>query len=216
MGKERKSTTSTRKKLVSKQKFLKAVGTILRKEGYQKLGVNRVAEVAGVDKSSLYYHFGSFDNLLEQYVLANDYWLGVFKETTNNGKDQLIETGTNMIMQQFDTVLKNEDLQAFLRWELSENKGIPKYTAELREEMAHDILHKFKHYFDGTDVDVEAVGAILISSIYYLVLHRNQSTFCGIDVNKNSDVERLKQTIHKIIEMLVENTHKTPKSNIKN
>ncbi len=202
MRKERKNGTSTRKKLVSKQKFLKAVGTILRKEGYQKLGVNRVAEVAGVDKSSLYYHFGSFNNLLEQYVLANDYWLGVFKDPVNENETELIETGKNMILHQFDAVMKNEELQAFLRWELSGDKGIPKYIAELREGMAHNMLQRFQRYFKDTDIDLEVIAAILISSIHYLRLHRNQSKFCNIDINQKEDAERLKRMIVKIADLL--------------
>ena len=206
MGKEKKIATRTKKKLISKQKFIKAVGTILRKEGYQKLGVNRVAQVAGVDKSSLYYHFGSFDNLLEQYVLANDYWLGAFKETQN--ADNLIESGKNMIVHQVDAILKNEELQAFLLWELSENKGIPKYIAGLREEMAHDTLKQFRQYFKDTDVDLEMIAAILISGIYYLVLHRNQSSFCNVDINKTDDVERLKKTIYQIADLLVKDAEK--------
>ncbi len=200
MGKQRKSGTRTKKNLISKQKFLKAVGLILRTEGYQKLGVNRVAEVAGVDKSSLYYHFGSLDNLLEQYVLANDFWLGIFKEQT--GKN-LIDAGKNIITQQFDTVIKNEELQAFLRWELSETKGIPKYIAELREEMARDTLQQFQQYFKDTDIDMEMIAALLTSGIYYLILHRNLSTFCNVDINKKADAERLKKTIDKIAELLV-------------
>ncbi|MDR2036618.1 MAG: TetR/AcrR family transcriptional regulator [Bacteroidales bacterium] len=203
MEKEKRSGTRTKKKLISKQKFIKAVGTVLRKEGYQKLGVNRVAEVAGVDKSSLYYHFGSFDNLLEQYVLANDYWLGVFQEPINNDGKNLIESGRDMIIKQFEDVMKNEELQAFLLWELSENKGIPKYIAGLREEMGREILHSFNKYFEGSDVDFEMIAAILVSSIYYLVLHRNQSSFCNIDISTSRDQKRLKNLIGKITELLI-------------
>ncbi len=210
MGKERKSGTRTRKKLVSKQKFLKAVGLILRKEGYQKLGVNRVAEVAGVDKSSLYYHFGSFDNLLEQYVLTNDFWLSIFKEQNVN-EGNLIEVGKNIIMQQFDTVIKNEEIQAFLRWELSENKGIPKYIAELREEMARDTLQRFQQYFKDTDIDMEMIAALLTSGIYYLILHRNLSKFCNVDINQKEDAERLRKTIDKIAELLVKEAEEKAK-----
>ena len=203
MKKEEKNGKNTRRKPSSKQKFLKAVGTILRKEGYRKLGVGRVAEVAGVDKSSLYHHFGSFDNLLEQYILANDYWLGIIP-TEIPGND-LIEAGKNMILHQFDSVIKNKEMQAFLRWELSESKGIPKYIAELREEKAHDILQQFQYSFKDSDVDPEMIAAILISSIYYLILHRSQSKFCNIDINQPEDVARLKKTIDKIVESLFKN-----------
>ncbi len=211
MGKKKKVDKRTKKNLLCKRKFLKAVGIILRKEGYQKLGVNRVAEVAGVDKSSLYYHFGSFDNLLEQYVLANDYWLGVYKEPISDGTGiDMVEIGKNMILRQFDAVINNEELQAFLRWELSENKGIPKYIAELREEMGHEMLQNFRQFFKDTDVDLEMLAAILISSIYYMILHRNQSKFCNIDVNQKEDVERLKKMIDKIADLLMGNLKQNP------
>ena len=206
MEREKKMGTYTRKKMLSKQKFLKAVGTILRKEGYQKLGVNRVAEVAGIDKSSLYYHFGNFDNLLEQYVLANDYWLNTFKDPLDDHTD-IMEQGKKMILDQFDSLMGSEEMQAILLWELSEKKGIPKYIAELREEMGADIISKFNGYFQDSDIDFEMLAALMISGIYYLVLHRNQSRFCNIDVCNPEHVDRLKHVINGIIKYMVQNAH---------
>ncbi len=208
MEKEKK-TTRSKKNLISKQKFLKAVGTVLKKEGYQKLGVNRVAEVAGIDKSSLYYHFGSFDNLLEQYILANDYWLNVFKEPLKSDVD-LMKAGEDMIIHQVDAVLGSDELQAMLLWELSDKNGLSKYIASLREEMSSETLAKFNKYFNGTEIDFEMISAILIAGIYYLILHRNQSHFCNVDINNKTHVERLKKTISSIAALLVKEVPNHP------
>lgn len=49
--------------------------------------------------------------------------------------------------------------------------------------------------------DFRAIEAILVSGIYYLVLHakNNGSTFCEVDINREEDKERIKNAFSYIV-----------------
>jgi AcrR family transcriptional regulator len=48
----------------TEQRLIDAVKCIVRKEGFNGLGVNKVAREAGVSKCLIYRYFGSFEHLL--------------------------------------------------------------------------------------------------------------------------------------------------------
>ena len=50
---------SPKNKELTKRKLFAAVGEILKSEGYNGLGVNRVAKQAGVNKKLIYRYFES-------------------------------------------------------------------------------------------------------------------------------------------------------------
>ena len=59
----------------TKRKLVAAVAHIFQTEGYVGLGVNKVAKLAGVSKKLIYRYFGSFERLIEAYVMETDYWM---------------------------------------------------------------------------------------------------------------------------------------------
>ena len=54
--------------------ILEAVGSIIENDGFEKLGVNAIAQRAGVSKVLIYRYFGGIDELIAQYLLRKDYW----------------------------------------------------------------------------------------------------------------------------------------------
>jgi AcrR family transcriptional regulator len=58
-GKRRRRNT-----IAVKLDLIDAVGTVLKKHGFSKLGINVVAEEAGVDKNVIYRNFGDFISYL--------------------------------------------------------------------------------------------------------------------------------------------------------
>ena len=61
-----KTQTSTRERIVS------AASRLFYSEGIRAVGVDAVAEKAGVTKRTLYYHFTSKDELVAAYLEARD------------------------------------------------------------------------------------------------------------------------------------------------
>lgn len=73
-----------------------------------------------------------------------------------------------------------------------------------REMLNMQLVLKYKKLFreNNSPVDIAAFAAIIISGIYYLFLHKDRSTFCGLDLNDPSDVQTLRQTIAQLTKMV--------------
>lgn len=63
----------------TEKKLIEAVGKILCSEGYQSIGVNKVAKVAGVDKKLIYRYFGDLNGLVEAFAFEQDYWYNALR-----------------------------------------------------------------------------------------------------------------------------------------
>ena len=58
---------------LTQQKILQAVDNIIANDGFERLGVNAIAQKAGVSKMLIYRYFGGLDDLIAQYLLSKDY-----------------------------------------------------------------------------------------------------------------------------------------------
>ncbi len=65
------------------------------------------------------------------------------------------------------------------------------------------MLQKADEIFNDTRVDYPATIAILVSAIYYTVLHvkSNGSTMCGIDMSSTEGKERLFKAMERLLDL---------------
>ncbi|MDR1502662.1 MAG: TetR/AcrR family transcriptional regulator, partial [Prevotella sp.] len=62
---------------MTEEKLIKAVGELIVKEGFESLGVRKVAEQAGVNKTLIYRYFESLDGLIYAYMKKHDFWINM-------------------------------------------------------------------------------------------------------------------------------------------
>ncbi len=207
---ERKSAAgSIRNKERSKKKFLDAVGKILKSKGYAALKVNDIAAVAGVDKKMIYTYFGGMDGLMDEYIRSQDYW-------SNVTADQILPDrgdggrffAEQMLLQQYDYVHSNKELQKLLLWRLSESrKSLTKLT-NMQEESGESLFKLvIDPYFGERSWDFRAIMAIMVSGLYYLNMYAsvNGSIFCGIDLNTPEGREKIKKAVSFVVDQTYEN-----------
>lgn len=200
---------SIRNRERSKKKFLDAVGKILTTKGYAGLKVNDIAAAAGVDKKMIYTYFGGLDGLMDEYIRSQDYWSNVSAEAgmpdLSDGGKALTEA---MLLQQFDFVASNKELQKLLLWRLSESRRSLTKMTNLQEENG-ELLFKMisDPHFGEHSQDFRAVMAIMVSGLYYLNLYSevNGSVFCGIDLNTPDGREKIKKAVSFLVDKTFEN-----------
>lgn len=207
---ERKSAAgSIRNKERSKKKFLDAVGKILKTKGYAGLKVNDIATTAGVDKKMIYTYFGGINGLMDEYIRSKDYWSNV--TTEKMAPD--IETGGRlfteaMLLEQFDYVFKNKELQKLLLWRLSESRKSLSKMTNMQEENGENLF-KFiiEPHFGERTQDFRAITAIIISGLYYLNMYSsvNGSVFCGIDLSTEEGRDKIKKAVSFLVDQTYEN-----------
>ena len=72
----------------TKTRIIDAVGRLLTRSGFRAIGVNAVAEAAGVDKVLIYRYFGGLAGLLEAVAEEPDLWPTVDEVLTEAGIDE--------------------------------------------------------------------------------------------------------------------------------
>ncbi|WP_419867913.1 TetR/AcrR family transcriptional regulator [Chryseobacterium sp. CT-SW4] len=194
-----------RDKEKTKLKLLGAVGKILRTKGYSGLKVSKIAAVAGFDKKLIYEYFGSTDKLIDEYIKSQDYWSqiaggGVETEITDGGQ----ELSKLALVNQFESLKKNKELQKIILWELSENKPILRKLADEREEMGDLMFKNITDPYFGEEKAkrFRAIMALLISGAYYLNIHTatNGSNFCGLDMKSDEGRAEIEGAMKEIID----------------
>lgn len=182
--------------------LIDAVGEVLKKYGFAKLGINIVAQEARVDKNVIYRNYGEFDKLLEAYVEKQDFWFMTLREY---GKDKIEDKRAFMkylLADLFKIIYSNKEFQQFLVWELGDRDDFTTNIAVKREVLAEGIFDQYRSLLVEYDIKFNSIAAILISSIYYLVLHREKSTFCETDLTKKSERTDFIKTIDWLVDLI--------------
>jgi AcrR family transcriptional regulator len=175
--------------------LIDAVGTVLKKHGFTKLGINLVADEAKVDKNVIYRNFKDFDKLLEAYVEKQDFWFMALKEHGSEKIEDLRAFMKYMLADQFKLTFSDKEFQQLLLWELAGQDKITSRFAKKREILAKGILDQYRSLLDDYGVKFNFITAILVSSIYYLILHREKSTFCETDLTRKNGREEFIEAI---------------------
>jgi len=192
-------------KELTKQKLIRAVGEVVKKEGFQNLKISKIAKYAQVDRKLIYRYFGSLNYLVEAYILENDYWM-VFSDKMKemlagkhfSGSEQLI---TEVLQNQFSYFASQKETQRLILWELSVNSPLMRSIHNVRENLGQEFLDLSDAHFQGGTVNFRAVAALLVGGIYYTILHtvNNGGTFAGIDLNTKSGKDEISKALAQIV-----------------
>lgn len=191
-----------RDKEKTKQKLLAAVGKILRTKGYSGLKVSKIAVVAGFDKKLIYEYFGSTEKLIDEYIRSQDYWSKINEDIDVDFSDGGKELSKKAIINQFEHLKKNKELQKIILWGLSESKPILKQIADQREETGELLLKNIDPFLKEKATRFRAIAALLVSGAYYLNLYTvyNASEFCGINLKTDEGRKEIEKAIIDVID----------------
>ncbi|WP_447641979.1 MULTISPECIES: TetR/AcrR family transcriptional regulator [Chitinophagaceae] len=194
----------------SNQKLIRAVGKILGREGHKELKINKISTVSGVSKKVIYDNFGTVDGLLKAYFDQVDFWKIKEKDMKVPGMDAIPEITKdfmfNLIRSNFEYFDKSKEMQKLVLWGISEKNKMVNALMDEREALGAKVFAKSDEQFEGSIVDYRAIVAILLSSIYYTVLHSkaNSSPMNGIDVSTKEGKERILKSVNQLLEWTYE------------
>lgn len=190
----------------TKRNLIKAVGEVIKAEGFHSLRISKIAKYANVDRKLIYRYFGTLNYLIEAYIVENDYWMifahqmkQVLAGKQFSGSQQLI---TEILQNQLKFFAAEKDMQRLILWELSVNSPLMRSIHNVRESMGQEFLELADPHFAGGKVNFRAVAALLVGGIYYTVLHtiHNGGHFAGIDLHTQHGKDELSKAIEQIVE----------------
>lgn len=210
---EKKGITRKRKprrtKYTLEKDFMDAVKSVIEKDGFSKTTLASIVDRADIMPNVFYNRYNSLDELFDEYVKRYDYWLA--DVTVNYDLKQIAdyrETFAEVLKGLADSLYTNKSMQQLLIWELAEENDITSRSAKLREANGSELIDILHNAYSAInkEVDIRVVTALLIGGIYYLILHRNRSTFCKIDFSKKEGKELLKNTIHSLTRLIFDSS----------
>lgn len=211
MGEGERDREATEKAL------LEAVGSVIREEGFSRLGINKVAKRAGVSKVLIYRYFGSLDNLTERWLLERNYWADTSSRTAEQIKS--LEGGDNstallheMMMDLFRGQVRQlrstPEVREMLRWFLCEESAVAAEVMKAVEERGYSLTRAFTKALEERNgnpglADSEAVIALLVSGIYNLALYSDRTNrFNGVALDTDEGWERILGAVETISKSL--------------
>lgn len=179
----------------------KAAIVQIKKKGFARALVTDIVKRARIEPIVFYNRFKNLDEFYDAFVKRYDYWISDLTRSFNSSLDN--EDGYVEALQALLDALMGDSLMTeLLRWEVAEGTSITERTAKLREIDFNTIIDRVEQSICSQDNDVVAISALIVAGIYFLVLHKDRSTFAGIDLNSTDGNERLKNAFAQLGRML--------------
>ena len=182
----------------TRQKLITAVGTVLAREGFKGLGVNKVAKAAGVDKVLVYRYFNGLPGLVAAFSQAVDFWPTV-EELMGPDPEGVKNLAPDMQMSHFfksflAALRKRPLTQDILAWELLERNEL---TQELEERRIRTVLEFFEELDDLPDDNhLTTIVALMSGAVNHLIVRsRISSAVGGIDLESQAGWDRIDEGI---------------------
>jgi AcrR family transcriptional regulator len=184
--------------------MIDAVSKIILRDGFKGIGINAIAKEASLDKVLIYRYFDGLNGLLREFAKQKDFYINVSNfiqdEIENAQKNELRNLVTKVLKEQLRGLKDNKELQELMLWEMVEKNELTDAIAKEREEKGYELSSKLKEKMDLKDNESDAVIALLVSGIYYLVLRsRTVDVFNGICLNSEKGWQQIENAIQMIV-----------------
>lgn len=200
-------TSGTRDREQTKERLIEAAIGILREKGFESLGVNAVAERAGVSKVLIYRYFGDYDGLLRVVAgrvtpLDSSFAERMLQVTEGDPSPaNIIRTVVHGLHR---VVAENQLLQQVLIWELSAENELTAAMARQREETGVAQTEALRSFLRARgvaeDLDVDALIALVTAGVFYLTLRSRQvETFNGVDLRSEAGWDRIASALTPLV-----------------
>lgn len=192
-------------KELTKERLIIAVGEIIRSKGLNSVRISKVARQAEVDRKLIYRYFGNLDNLIEAYIIENDYWMLLaeeFKLLSNDMNDNNAPVVITKILQELlKYFAKESKMQNLILMELNGSFNVLRSIHNVRESIGQILLEKTDAHFENSTVNFRAVAALLVGGIYYTILHtvRNGHQFADVNMDSDEGMMSIHDTLEKVV-----------------
>lgn len=198
---EVKTRRPRRSKADIEEAIHKAAVAQIKKKGFSLALVTDIVKRAKIEPIVFYNRYKNLDEFYGEFVKNYDYWL------SDLVRDSVEEIGSeegysNLIEKLMSNLMSDDIMTEILRWEIAEGNHITERTSRLRELHALELHNSYTNIYNRDDIDVPAITALIVAGVYYLVLHKDRSTFAGIDINTLPGKRRVLKAIRSLSAMM--------------
>lgn len=199
--KKEKKRRPRRSKQAIQKVVLDAVSSLVKEKGFANITITSISQKSEVDINAILRLFGSVENLLDMYSHFFDYWFRNILEDPEKLTNDPIAYYKDSVVKLADALYNSKEMQELLIWEISDDNPTTRKVANNREISNEPVLTALNAMFKDSGINFDVMTAILIAGIYYLILRRKRSTFCGVDFSTRKGKAKLLETITQSINM---------------
>lgn len=173
----------------------KATEELIREKGFGGLSIQEVCERAEIEPSLFYRRYPEgFAFYVEKFIRDHDFWLSHYEDFDPEKMGGTPEELSQVLMSVWERISTDKLFESLLRLELQDSPlEASVEIAKEREKKTKDLVEVFTRNTHSPEIRKIQL-AIITAGIQYLALHKDVSTFCGIDfrnVSSNSIKEAL-------------------------
>ena len=198
-------TKRQRSREATEAKLIAALETIILREGAEGLGVNKVADEAGVGKDLLYRYYGGLSGLITHWVTESANWPSAMDLIGGDPKafDALPEK--ERVKKTFINYLRELRKRPVLVQIMAAQFMKPTDTTlpfEKASEKISDDLTEIVQEFSSENLQrIASLSLVLISSANYLAIRATkQPVFYGLDLSSNASWHHIEGILESVID----------------
>lgn len=181
------------------QRLKDAVRAIVAEEGVGALGVNAVAERAGVSKVLIYRYFGSFDGLLEQAAGQIDFWTNILPPA---GSGASVSEQVKIIFRQQAAIMRdNLILRRFYHYESVAGNDLVRSLRTQRESGGRGMVEHYAKVLGMEPKELLPFATVLSNAITYVAMEMDSPPSEGLDFNTDEGWEAFLASIDEVIDL---------------
>ncbi len=190
----------TRDREQTEQRILNAAVEIIRENGFRGLGINAVAERAGVSKVLIYRYFQGMGGVLDAVAARLDMTktgTGIEVDLGRVPPERFRAQARRALLDMHAKLAGDPMTQQLMTAELTEDNEVTRSLAAARERQGLAVSRGLAAAlaegagYDAS-VDTDAIFAVAAAAIYYLTIRsRTVAVFNGVDLQGDEGWERL-------------------------
>ncbi len=160
-----------------------ATQSIVKEKGFEGLSLQEICERAEIEPALFYRRYPEgLASYTEQFIRNHDFWLDNFNDITSKNINRNAEDLTLIFVSLWEKVTTDDLLNSLLRVELQRN--VPDAVKDIAQEREFKTKELVETFANGSSQKTKRIQlAIITAGLQYLALHKNVSTFCGVDFN---------------------------------
>lgn len=179
----------------------KAAISQIKKKGFSLALVTDIVKRAKIEPIVFYNRYKNLGEFYDEFVKSHDYWLSdIVRGAIDEAGTE--ESYSNLLEKIFNGLMNDDIMAEILRWEVTEGNSTTERTSRLRELHALELSSNYYNRFPAEGVDLQAISTILVGGLYYMILHRNRSSMCGININNSEGKRRVIQAIRNMASLM--------------
>jgi len=202
------SSRNRRDREATKRRLVDTTIALIRESGFEQVGINAIAERAGVSKVLIYRYFTDLAGLLRAVADRLDPLQAAEADRLMASLEADQRPGAIMeqvVLKLHDALKEDELTKQLMVRELTRQSEVTEVLSTAREEVGLRLTAELTRVLRDRDlseaVDVNALVAIVNAAITYLTLRADAvAEYNGVDVGSPGGWERLAATVRLLVD----------------